>query len=912
MSPMRNLADILCPRLKLALLLSSLGLLAACGGGGNNTSSPPVPTLQSITVSSGQATVAAGLTEQFSAKGNYSDGTSTPLSNATWSTSDSTLATVDSQGLVTTHKPGPVTITAAVGTIANTAPLTVGPPIPQSLAVAPASSSVIIGGNPPTKLLAMLAYSDGSSQDVSATAKWSVVNPFIASVDSSGNVTPLRNGYTTVQCTSGTLSSSAVFVVTAEPRYLYFMSDAGRVASKAVINSGSGQLRMTGYIQTDANAYAAFHCPTTDRAGKFLYVGSSVDVGSLSGEIQIYSIDAVAGHLTALTGSPFAQATPVGCLDFEPTGRYAYAADAVDSSTQLLTFSADSTTGALTLLNSMSLPGVPSRVAIDPLGQYLYLVMFADNYQSASALGYSIDASSGALTPIPGTPFALTEYAGTFSFHPSGNYVYQANTNGSSIDSYSIDRSTGKLTSAGTIATCINPTTVRFSSDATIAYTGCSMDVAHDPNSASVDSFTIGKNGALTHLNSTPATGWPFDLSVDPSSQFIYSVSVYPYIDSFQIQSDGSAKFVRRLGTPTNTGMSLVVLGGTAAVKYSPQTAYITSTGDNTFTTYATNTDGTLTLLQSAPSTNAYFSLSLWPWGTDIAMSSTIASPNALSFPLAVNGLPGSATSFGNAVSAGGVAIDPSGQFAFETDSNQGLIYTYGGGGPWSLITYFTTPPTTTFAAGAGAGPIAVDPSGLLVYVANQIDNTISAYQYWGTSAQLFESKGQYVLPYTDGSPFAVGASPLALAIDPNEGFLYVLAADHTLRVFSIDYRSGGHLTAVASAPLAGQPSGLAVEPNGQFVYTTDNTGVSAFSVDPSSGSLSPVALSPAITLANTAGVYVEPAGRYVYVTTGSPTVAGAVYGFSIGSKGNLTAVSAQPLATPKLPSSMAFKDDIQ
>jgi hypothetical protein len=90
MSPMRNLADILCPRLKLALLLSNLGLLAACGGGGNNTSSPPVPTLQSITVSSGQATVAAGLTEQFSAKGNYSDATSTPLSNATWSTSDST------------------------------------------------------------------------------------------------------------------------------------------------------------------------------------------------------------------------------------------------------------------------------------------------------------------------------------------------------------------------------------------------------------------------------------------------------------------------------------------------------------------------------------------------------------------------------------------------------------------------------------------------------------------------------------------------------------------------------------------------------------------------------------------------------------------------------------------------------
>src|SRR5579872_418098 len=669
---------------------------------------------------------------------------------------------------------------------------------------------------------------------------------------------------------------------------------------------------MTGFIQTGANNYASFHCPTTDPVGKFLYVGSSVNSGALSGEIQIYSIDAVAGHLTALAGSPFAQTTPVGCLDFEPAGKYAYAVNAVNGATQLMTFSADATSGALTLLNSMTLTGVPSRVAIDPLGRYLYLVSFTNNYHSASALGYSIDASSGALTPIPGTPFALTEYAGMFSFHPSGSYVYLANTNGTSIDTYSVDRSTGELTSAGTIATCVNPTVLRFSSDARIAYTGCSMDVAHDPNSASVDSFTVGANGALTHINSSTATAWPFDLLVDPSGKFLYSVSLYPYIDLFQIQSDGSAKFFRRFGTPTNTGMSLVALGGTAAVKYTPQTAYVTSSGDDTFITYAANTDGTLTLLQNVPTSNAYSSLSLWPWGSDIAMSSTIASPNALSFPLAPDGVPGSATSFGDAVSAGGIAIDPSGQYAFETDSNQGLIYTYGGGGPWWLLIYGTTPPTTTFAAGAGAGPTVIDPSGLLVYVANQTDNSISAYQYWGISAELFESKGQYVLPYTDGSPFAVGASPLALAIDPNEAFLYVLSADHRLRVFSIDYRSGGHLTSVASVLLAGQPSGLAVEPNGEFVYTGDSIGVSAFSVDPASGSLSPVTLSPAIPLANITGVYVEPAGQYLYVATGSQTVPGAVYGFSIGSNGNLTAVSAQPVATPQLPSSMAFKEEIQ
>jgi hypothetical protein len=64
--------------------------------------------------------------------------------------------------------------------------------------------------------------------------------------------------------------------------------------------------------------------------------------------------------------------------------------------------------------------------------------------------------------------------------------------------------------------------------------------------------------------------------------------------------------------------------------------------------------------------------------------------------------------------------------------------------------------------------------------------------------------------------------------------------------------------------------------------------------------------------LPNIKGIYAEPAGRYLYVATGAQNVAGAVFGFSIGVQGNLTAVSAQPVASPALPSSMGFTDDIR
>jgi 6-phosphogluconolactonase (cycloisomerase 2 family) len=832
----------------------------SCGGGSGTADAPK---LQSIAVAPGQTSVAAGLTQKFTATGTYSNGISHPIA-AQWATSDTSLATVDSQGLVKTFRPGTVTVTGASGGTSSTAHLTIGPPTPVSLSIVPANSSVLIV-SAPTKLSALLQFTDGSTEDVSATSTWNAVNPFTATVDVNGNVTPQRVGFTTIRCVHGTFSGTTGFVVIAEPRYLYFMNDAGRLVSKAVIDSGSGQLRMNGYIPTGANSWSGVHCVTTDPSGKFLYVGSSVNSGGLSGEIQAYNIDPVSGSLTPISGSPFAELEPVECLEFEPTGKFAYAASSVNSSTGLLTYAvASGSSGALTLVNSMNLPGTPTRVAVDPLGQYLYFVAFTNEFHNASAYGYNINSSTGALTPIPGTPFDLTQAAGSFSFHPSGDYVYLANTNGASIETFLLDRSTGKLTAGSTVKSCINPSIVRFSPNGKFAYTGCSMDAAHTTNSASVDSFAVGQNGGLIHLSSTPSASG-FDLTIDPSGQFLYLSEPQPYIHVFQIAADGTAKLMRRFGVPPNPGFSMVVSGGTSAVKYTPKTAYVTSTSDNQLSTYSVNSDGTLSLLQSTSTSAPYSSLSVWPWGTDIAMSSAISAPNVLALPLSAAGLPGASDLFGDATLAGGVAIDPSGQFAFESDSSAGVIYTYGHrGGTWGLFTYIGIGTTyNSFKAGAGAGPIAIDPSGFLVFVGNQIDETISEYQYWGDSAELFESTGQFVQPYTVGSPFNIGANPLALAVDPNEAFLYVLCGDSTLRVFAIDYVAGGHIAQVASVQLLGQPSGLAVEPRGQFIYTSDSTGVKAFAINASSGALSSVALKPSITLANTKGIYAEPAGLF-------------------------------------------------
>jgi 6-phosphogluconolactonase (cycloisomerase 2 family) len=906
-------------RLMTGIMLVCMALLTACGGGSSGgvptpTPTPtPAPSLQSIAVSPQSGTVAAGLTQQFTATGAFSDGSSRPITNVTWSSSDTTIATIDSTGLAKTLKQGAINVSAASGAIAREAPFTVGPPVPTGLIISPPGGSIVAGSGA-TKFSALLTLTDNTTADVSGQSTWTNTNSFVATVDSTGNVTSSQNGLTTISASNGAFSAKADVAVITVPRYLYFTTETGRLMSRANIDATTGRLRMTGYIPTSANNFSVFPCSTTDPSAKFLYVGSTVNSGTLTGEIQIYSIDNLTGTLSPLIGSPFPIASGLDCIEFEPSGNFGFAANGVNSSTQLLTFLRDSVAGTVALQTTTNLGGVPTRPAIDPLGKYLYLAAFGSGFTTASALGFSIDPVTGSLTPISGTPFTLPNTSGNFSFHPSGSFAYMANTGATSIDFYSIDRATGRLTTVGSIATCVNPTTVRFSPDGKLAYSACSMDAAHDPASASVESFSVGANGALSHIGSTPSADAPFDLNMDTSGKFLYLSANSSYVYSFQIGADGIARFARRIGIQPNQGFTMAAVGGTLGVKYTPKFAYVSTTGDDQLTPYAVIADGTLGALKSITTQLSPFSLSLWPWQSDLLVASAAPNPNVTSYELSsATGAPVATSNFGNSTTAGGVAVDPSGQFAFETDSTKAVVSTFKKSGTsWGLVTY-TTPsgPETTFNAGAGAGPIAIDSAGRFVYVANQGANSISAYQYFGGSPELFEATGSFVLPFTDGSPFAIGAQPLALTVAPNEEFLYVLCGDQTLRVFAIDYFSGGHIAQLSSTLLLGPLAGIATEPTGRFIYVADSTGVNAFSVNTQTGTLTKIPLSPAITPVNINGVYVEPSGKTLYVTTSS-TMAGSILGFTINGDGTLTALAGNPLATPNQPSSMVFSADIQ
>jgi hypothetical protein len=190
------------------------GLLASCGGGGNTPPTPPTPTLQSVSVSPSGASVVAGKTQQYSATGGYSDGTTKALSTVNWTTSDSTVATINSTGLLTAVKQGSVTVSAKSGTISGSTSATIGAAQLVSIAVSPQNPSVRI--NKEQQFVATGTYTDGTMQPLSGVT-WSSAPTTFAVIDPTGLAVGVSAGVSTIQATSGNVSGTASLTVFAPP-----------------------------------------------------------------------------------------------------------------------------------------------------------------------------------------------------------------------------------------------------------------------------------------------------------------------------------------------------------------------------------------------------------------------------------------------------------------------------------------------------------------------------------------------------------------------------------------------------------------------------------------------------------------------------------------------------------------------
>lgn len=209
-------------------------------------------------------------------------------------------------------------------------------------------------------------------------------------------------------------------------------------------------------------------------------------------------------------------------------------------------------------------------------------------------------------------------------------------------------------------------------------------------------------------------------------------------------------------------------------------------------------------------------------------------------------------------------------------------------------------------ATGSVPSAMILAPSGTVLFIANSSSNNISAYTV-KTDGTLTAA----------GSSQAAGMTPLSMAMDSAGKFLFVanqgLQIDPnsgTVSVFAVSKSSlaevpgSPFVVAAPGAPSGTGPSGVAVTPDGKFLYVSNqfDSTVSKFSVDAAGvltrGPVVPVGTTPA-TLAITAD------GGFLYVANASTISGFAICGQVLTScsdpnspDGSLTAVEGSPFAS--------------
>jgi hypothetical protein len=206
----------------LAALLT-LGLAVSCKGFFQN------PTITSVTIEPSTPSVSQASTEQLNAEGTDTQGNSYTLTGGTtctgttvcWSSSDTTIATITSGGLLKGISVGSATITANSGTASATASATVTLGDVTALTVKPGSTTLPVSSTATVCFTVTATLSNGPQQDVTATATWVSNNTNLVTVQNqqmpmcpqSSTTTGSTTIYATYVSGSNTITSNTATVI---------------------------------------------------------------------------------------------------------------------------------------------------------------------------------------------------------------------------------------------------------------------------------------------------------------------------------------------------------------------------------------------------------------------------------------------------------------------------------------------------------------------------------------------------------------------------------------------------------------------------------------------------------------------------------------------------------------------------
>ena len=168
----------------------------------------------SIDVTPPPASVRAGGSVTLAARPKDGAGNAVDIRTFVWSSSNKSVATVSSSGVVTTLTPGEARIAVSALGKSATATITVTARDVATVVVAPATVSMRVGASTP--LQAQTLDAEGGTL-TARLVTWSSSNNAVATVSSTGSVTGVSPGATTITATSEGRTGQAAVTVTLAP-----------------------------------------------------------------------------------------------------------------------------------------------------------------------------------------------------------------------------------------------------------------------------------------------------------------------------------------------------------------------------------------------------------------------------------------------------------------------------------------------------------------------------------------------------------------------------------------------------------------------------------------------------------------------------------------------------------------------
>ena len=597
-------------------------------------------------------------------------------------------------------------------------------------------------------------------------------------------------------------------IMLAEPngRFVYMIPNGSDYIYSYSIDPQTGGLTEIGQpLQAGAATTWGYVHPN----GKFLYI---VNVGS--DQIARFGISDD-GVLTSL--SPVS--LPVGSFpargQMTRDGRYLLVSNggtpANSTVSNVAVFSVNASTGMLT-----SVPGSPFNTSMQSWGllvtgddRFLYVL----SESSTRAAAFRMDQSSGSLTPITAPP-RTTSTSATVA-HPGLPYIYvlprAANAVAATqIEALAVDLTTGQLSSMGVLD--MSESLLGLEVDRTGKY-------LYAYGVQSLTAFTIDvMTGRLTDqrvISGRRSYGATVKTHTRPSlgSKFVFAPHEGPSnVSMFAV--DRATGGLNSVSAPLPMRGRAQDLSADSGAKF----LYAAEPGANAVFSYVINDDGRVLPMLGGEvrNTDSPFELAMHPTNKFLFATSY---PNSAvhSFSVDANGRLTRLPSVGAPYETSELAIHPESNKLYVVNGD--LVSVYGINSTGQLTRELDRDVN-------GATGIAFHPNGRKLFVVDFDSSGIKIWRSDLTSPPL-------TIPTAE--------TPYKIAIDPSGRFAYVLNAKPTISAYLYDHRSES-LSIMPGGPYAieGLPSALDFDKSGNMLYvsTTSPDSVIAFRVDSASGAL--------------------------------------------------------------------------